>query len=55
MHNQIDNKPQQQTNLLKTNFFGILPETSAANVQSIFSDEAMVIKTDTATTKKNYV
>lgn len=40
------------TNLLEANIFGIFPKASAANVQPIFSYEAMVVETNTAV-KKN--
>jgi len=34
--------------LLKANVFGILPKASSTNVQSIFSDKAMMVEANTA-------
>ena len=44
-----------ETNLLKANVFGILPKASSANVQSIFSDKAMVVEANTAMEKEKYI
>ena len=40
-------------NLLKANVFSILSKASSTNVQSIFSDKAMMVEANTAVTKIN--
>ena len=42
------------TYLLEANIFGILPKASATHVKPIFSDEAMVVETNTAEGKMEY-
>lgn len=41
-------RDESRTNLLKANVFSILPKASSTNIQSIFSDKAMMVKANTA-------
>ena len=45
---------KSRTNLLKANVFGILPKASSTNIQSIFSDKAMMVEANTAMEKEKY-
>ena len=40
------------TDLLKANVFGILPKASPTNIQSIFSNKAMMVEANTAVEKE---
>jgi len=40
------------TDLLKANVFGILPKASPTNIQSVFSNKAMMVEANTAVEKE---
>jgi len=39
---------RQSIQFLESNYFGILPKTPTADVETIFTDQTMVISADTA-------